>query len=143
VAISQNVNIRRCQFASISTIDISQHVTEQQSARDFYDVTLHAPLGLGMNLSVSMSGRVVVASLIRLSNGQHSPAQLCGLIAPLDVMIGINGTNIEQMDLQQTTEVLKTLERLGKVLLQRNMSVVESIIDMHITGECSSSLPVW
>jgi C-terminal processing protease CtpA/Prc len=67
-----------------------------------------------------MSGKVVVANLIRLSNGQHSPAQLCGLIAPLDVMIGVNGTSIEQMDLQQTTEVLKTLERLGKVIFTTN-----------------------
>src|SRR5690606_21954413 len=104
-------------FPEVSTVSIGQFVTDEQNSRDFFEVTLHAPHGLGMNLGVTMNGIVLVQALNRLGNYQLSPAKTCGAIRVEDELIGINGESLEGKDFEQVGDALRTLERLGKVSL--------------------------
>ena len=101
----------------IGVIDMFQFVQEEQCATNYYEVILNGPQGLGLNLNVSMAGRVTVQSLSRMSSGQPSPAMLSGCIQKGDVLIGINGNDLEKMELVEITALMKLVEKTGKVNL--------------------------
>lgn len=103
----------------VGEVDLFQFIQDEQSATDYYDVILNGPQGLGLNLSVSMTGKVVVQGLTRLTGGLPSPAMTAGTIKKNDVLIGINGSDLERMDLAEVTSMMKLVEKTGKVSLHQ------------------------
>ena len=99
----------------IDDIDLFQFVQEEQIATDYYDVSLNGPYGLGLVMNVSLTGKVTVQNLTRMTGGQPSPAILSGVIKKGDILIGVNGTDIERMDLVDVTAMIKLVEKTGKV----------------------------
>ncbi|ETV98551.1 hypothetical protein, variant [Aphanomyces invadans] len=62
--------------------------------------------GLGMRLGLSDDGVARVLGFQRLQNGQLGAAELTGVIAPGDVLVGINNTPTARMAFKQVVEMI-------------------------------------
>lgn len=83
---------------------------------DCYSVSLHGPYGLGISLFVSFDGVVTVEGLHPLRNGTSSPGQNCEVIKVGDQLVQVNNINLEALSFYSTTELLKDLDKLAKVI---------------------------
>mmetsp|Transcript_3428 Transcript_3428/g.7152 ORF Transcript_3428/g.7152 Transcript_3428/m.7152 type:complete len:1382 (+) Transcript_3428:267-4412(+) len=79
--------------------DSSEYPTQQYSSSE---PSLIAPLpqeeivgdtSLGLKLTI-LQGKVIIQAIDSLNDGRASPAQLCGLISPGDILIAVNGKSL-------------------------------------------------
>jgi hypothetical protein len=70
----------------------SSHALLQET--DEYGLMIYGDISLGMKLSFSSDGRVIVEDVTALSDGRASPAQLTGRIRMGDVLLAIDGVDI-------------------------------------------------
>jgi hypothetical protein len=70
----------------------SSHAMLQET--DEHGLMIYGDISLGMKLSFSSDGRVIVEDVTALSDGRASPAQLTGRIRMGDVLLAIDGVDI-------------------------------------------------
>ena len=103
--------------APIQPITLPEFVAEESRPANEYSVSLlSSSKGIGLKLSVlPVGGEVIVTDLKRLADGQTSPAQNCGLIAPGDILIRVNNFELQNLGFAAVTEILKTLDTIAEV----------------------------
>ncbi|KAF0729537.1 hypothetical protein Ae201684P_001127 [Aphanomyces euteiches] len=73
---------------------------------EYYVAIKKSVYGLGMRLGLSDDGVARVLGFQRLPNGQPGAAEMTGVIAPGDVLVGINNTPTARMAFKQVVEMI-------------------------------------
>jgi hypothetical protein len=88
-------------------------MSQQQRGRGVYEVTLSGPSGLGLELAFRGS-TAFVKTLLPLSDGGPSPAQLCQTIRVGDVVLAVDGTLLEDLEMEERVALLMTLRQRAR-----------------------------
>ena len=102
----------------ITNIDYISSLTalrQEESPRNMFDVTVVAPKGLGLNLSLLPDGSLVVRTFNPLSDNCAGPVERCGVVKIGDYLLGINKLSLIGLGLEQIAEILQNLDKIGEV----------------------------
>lgn len=96
-------------------VSLAEFTSSVREHNRIYTAVLNAPTGIGLNLTLTESGEVLVQGLNCLKSGLPSPAQMSGLIKVGDRLIGVNNSNFVDATHEEIVSILRGLDSLAKV----------------------------
>ncbi|KAL7464072.1 hypothetical protein ACHAXS_004408 [Conticribra weissflogii] len=92
---------------------------------------------LGLKLTI-LQGKVIVQKITPLDDGRASPAQLCGLVAPGDIIIAVNGKTLINGSIQNPVpmdQMFKVLQPLSQPLEEGGKFYAREVRLRFLLGE--------
>jgi hypothetical protein len=105
----------QCVVVDIKSVDSLTDIRTQSSPRNMYDITVIAPKGLGLNLSLLPGCALLVRAFNPLSDGSIGPVERAGIVKGGDYLLGVNEISLIGMGLEQIAEILLNIDRMGQV----------------------------
>jgi hypothetical protein len=99
----------------INSVDSLAAIRAESSPRNMYDITVIAPKGLGLNLTLVRGYALLVRAFNVLADGSVGPVERAGIVKGGDYLLGVNEISLIGMGLEQIAEILLNIDRMGKV----------------------------
>lgn len=99
----------------INSVNSLAAIRAESSPRNMYDITVIAPKGLGLNLTLVPGYALLVRAFNALADGSVGPVERAGIVKGGDYLLGVNEISLIGMGLEQIAEILLNIDRMGKV----------------------------
>jgi hypothetical protein len=115
----------QCVVLDIKSVDSLTDIRTQSVPRNMYDITVIAPKGLGLNLSLVPGCALLVRAFNPLADGSIGPVERAGIVKGGDYLLGVNEVSLIGMGLEQIAEILLNIDRMGQVSIhQKELTLI-------------------